>query len=480
MKPSCIIIGGGCSGTLAAIQLLRAQCAVTIIERRAAVGPGLAYTVPSDRCTLNVAADAMGIDPAHPEGFFEWLTQRTPNVHPKDFVSRRLFGSYLHDQLQAAAAAIRTNDGVGPASLTMIHDEATDVQFNQVTNRFEVSLERTGVVTGDLCIVAIGNVARTRVNGQEVSAPLFSDPYQESSYQHLDRARQVCIIGTGLTAVDCVLETEGHGFKGQYTLLSRHGHLPLRHESHHKQAEGAAAPPPQYTVPPHLAPPLRPAQSFLELFRSIRNECSRVGSSQPVLTALRPHIQEIWAALTTVQRRQFLRHVRPVWDIHRHRIPPRHADLLSSLIASGRLHVAAGRLELVRMHALTEKHDPAVPREVWYQERGGGRRVGQYDAVFLCAGPESDVRAMKLPVVRNLCARGWLCPGELGLGARINTDTLPPGAIGRIAILGPLQREDLWEITAVREIRLEAKRLAQQLMARLARRAGEPQPTVGS
>jgi uncharacterized NAD(P)/FAD-binding protein YdhS len=122
------------------------------------------------------------------------------------------------------------------------------------------------------------------------------------------------------------------------------------------------------------------------------------------------------------------------------------------------------------MLGVSETQEPTGPREVQYQLPGGERRVGQYDAVFLCAGPESDVRAMKLPLIQSLCTRGLLRAGELGLGAKITTDALPEGALGRIALLGPLQREDLWEITAVREIRLEAKRLTEQMVALLAQR----------
>lgn len=41
-----------------------------------------------------------------------------------------------------------------------------------------------------------------------------------------------------------------------------------------------------------------------------------------VLNELRPHTKNIWLQWTNVERKRFVRSIRPWWDIHRHRLAP--------------------------------------------------------------------------------------------------------------------------------------------------------------
>jgi uncharacterized NAD(P)/FAD-binding protein YdhS len=66
------IVGGGFSGTVLAIQLLRMGLAktesVVLIEQHPRTGPGLAYSIEDECCLLNVPAGNMsGLadDPGH-------------------------------------------------------------------------------------------------------------------------------------------------------------------------------------------------------------------------------------------------------------------------------------------------------------------------------------------------------------------------------------------------------------------------------
>ncbi len=66
------------------------------------------------------------------------------------------------------------------------------------------------------------------------------------------------------------------------------------------------------------------------------------------MDGLRTHTQNIWASLPTSQRRSFLRHLRPWWDVHRHRMAPAVAERIEAAVNSGQLKVAAGHLVSVR------------------------------------------------------------------------------------------------------------------------------------
>ncbi|MCZ3276003.1 hypothetical protein NYZ53_20085, partial [Acinetobacter baumannii] len=59
---------------------------------------------------------------------------------------------------------------------------------------------------------------------------------------------------------------------------------------------------------------------------------------------LRPVTQLMWGAADAVTRARFLRHVRPYWDVHRHRLAPSIAAKIDALVAEGRLRFVAGRI----------------------------------------------------------------------------------------------------------------------------------------
>src|SRR5580698_9398803 len=74
------IIGGGFSGVMTAVNLVRLSrqpIHITIINQRRAVARGIAYGTRRPEHLLNVAARNMSALPDHPNHFLEWLRTRT-------------------------------------------------------------------------------------------------------------------------------------------------------------------------------------------------------------------------------------------------------------------------------------------------------------------------------------------------------------------------------------------------------------------
>ena len=70
------IIGGGFSGSLLAVQLLRSTTPddrILLIERNAAFGRGIAYATGNDSHLLNVRAGNMSAFSHMPDHFLDWL-----------------------------------------------------------------------------------------------------------------------------------------------------------------------------------------------------------------------------------------------------------------------------------------------------------------------------------------------------------------------------------------------------------------------
>ncbi len=97
--PTIAIIGGGASGTLVAVQLLRQArrpVRVLLFERMSDVGRGVAYGTGWPGHRLNVAAGRMGAFPDEPGHFLAWVQARVGQpgfpaaVSADDFLPRQL------------------------------------------------------------------------------------------------------------------------------------------------------------------------------------------------------------------------------------------------------------------------------------------------------------------------------------------------------------------------------------------------------
>ena len=101
------IIGGGASGVLAAVALLRDATTadqITHIEPTA-VGTGIAYATTNERLLLNVRAYNMSAYADQPGHFVAWLDQAHPGNDADAFVPRRWYAVYLRETLAQAIAA---------------------------------------------------------------------------------------------------------------------------------------------------------------------------------------------------------------------------------------------------------------------------------------------------------------------------------------------------------------------------------------
>src|ERR1700749_3190807 len=98
------IIGGGFSGTMAAVNMARLSSEslrIIVINGRRPLGRGAAYGTNRTEHLLNVAARNMSALPDHPTHFVNWLRSRSEFNHLTDselremFVPRKVFGDYI-------------------------------------------------------------------------------------------------------------------------------------------------------------------------------------------------------------------------------------------------------------------------------------------------------------------------------------------------------------------------------------------------
>jgi uncharacterized NAD(P)/FAD-binding protein YdhS len=177
---------------------------------------------------------------------------------------------------------------------------------------------------------------------------------------------------------------------------------------------------------------------------------------------IREAVHDLWAALPMEQRRRFLRHLRPWWDAHRHRIAPVAAHRICALADEGRFHAIAGRVISAR---------PSLTgARVSYRPRGESETVQiEVARIVNCTGPELDIERAREPLLDSLMASGRIRSDACRLGIDVDRRCRTLGREGRpsgLYALGPITRGAFWESVAVSDIAVRAEAIADQLSAR--------------
>jgi uncharacterized NAD(P)/FAD-binding protein YdhS len=155
-----------------------------------------------------------------------------------------------------------------------------------------------------------------------------------------------------------------------------------------------------------------------------------------------------------------VRHVRPYWDVVRHRAPVDSLARVNKLEATGRLRRIAGRVKIAAGDTL--------PVGVEIVPRSGPSTTERFDAVVRCIGPALDLAEAETPLVRSLIEGGFARKTAEGLGI----ETVANGALvdargyasTRIFGLGAVRRASHWETTSVPDISVDAREIAGLLL----------------
>lgn len=431
------IVGGGYSGTLLALNLFRyGDAEVILIERGDRPARGAAYSTTSPLHLLNVRAGRMSAFADAPDHFARWLEVRGEG-DAESFAQRRIYGAYLEALLREAESE----------RLRVVRGEAADIVRADGEERIML-VDGTGIAA-DVAVLAVGNLPPEVPRGvaPELGPDVYvADPWRGSIAADLAPDDRVLLIGTGLTAVDAVLTLDEAGFAGEIVALSRRGLVPRAHD----EVQGP--------VPPLEA---RPQGEASTLLRQVRRNGEEIGW-QAAVDRLRPHTQKLWADGPLAQRRRFLRHLRPWWDVHRHRIAPEIAQRIEALEREGRLRVAAGKL----VSAVPQGAGACVtwrPRGREEAETMLARRIVN------CTGPRGDVARSGEKLLESLVAQGRIRPDPCRIGIDIDEACHAIGADGAASdslyAIGPMTRGALWEIVAVPDLRVQTDQLAKALSA---------------
>jgi uncharacterized NAD(P)/FAD-binding protein YdhS len=456
------IIGGGFSGTLVATNLLKSQhwsdTRIVLIERAPCVARGKAYANRQHPYLLNVPAGRMSADTHKPLDFLSFAQNRIPGATAEDFLPRSLYGEYLEATLLDAEVSAPPH-----VSFQRLRGNVCAIARTHDGRSYNIELADGQRLNADDVVLALGNPPPASLPGTEKLVG-SGDRYVPDPWAgplKFRRGETVLLIGAGLTMVDvataAAIETSE---KIVIHSISRHGLMPSSQTAFSNSAckgdTGAM---------------LRAASfSALTLLRSVRELADdterRGGDWREAITFVRSIAPALWQRLPAREKRRMLRHIRPYWDVHRHRLPSETLAKLHLLRRRRKLNIHAGRLEKF------ERVGKQV-RVTWRPRAEQESQTLLVDRVVNCTGPNYSVTRLADPLMRSLVSQGLVKADALHLGIRTGAYGAVVDAGGQTSnnlfYVGPMLRADHWEATAAQELRVHAERLASYLSAPVGR-----------
>lgn len=464
------ILGGGFSGAAVAVHLatsgdLPGSVRIVVIEPRAELGRGLAYSASDPAHRINVPAGKMTLFPDRPEDFEQFLSE---HVDPSDqdligrdglaYPGRSVFGDYVSARLRPF---------LENGSIEHWQTTAETVSAEAIGWRI-AGLDGASLVA-DLLVLAVSHPPPAMPAALSAIAPdrkLVADVTTNGALSPVSADDHVLIVGNGLTAADVVASLNRLGHRGHITSISRRG---LRSRGHGPAGQDAFG--------DKLAQPGITASGLLRRVRHLLREAQSEGRTwHSVLDAVRAQGQEIWAGLQLADRRRIARHLRPFWDVHRFRIAPQVEDVIDRAVAAGRMDILAASIETVT------RNGPAF-RIRLRRRHGSAPDEVEVNAIVVTTGPAHGGILQSQTVLRGLHDAGVLTPCPTGLGISVDRNSHPVSTMGEVAphilIAGPLARGTFGELMGLPQVTEHAVFVARRIVQILSSEASSKPISAG-
>jgi uncharacterized NAD(P)/FAD-binding protein YdhS len=392
------------------------------------MGRGVAYSTTEEAHLLNVRAESMSALAGEPDHFARAF--EAEGGDRRGFAQRRFFARYLGQILQEAVGSGCTQTR-----------EATAVAGHRNEAGWHVTFDDGSSIDAEALVLAVGNQEPEALRafdgiGRRFVRNPWGDDSRSAVRELASSGGAALLVGTGLTMVDLVLSLNAAGHRGRIVALSRRGLAPRAH------ADFKPSPVEHASLPRGLRP----------MFRWLRRRSAEVGWRAAV-DSLRPYSHPLWQSFDVDGQRRFLRHVRPWWDVHRHRIAPEVAAIVAGTVAKGRLEIVAGRIVAAR--------EAVDGIDVEYRRRRAPQpQTETFAYAFNCTGPLHSIARTKDLLLRSLLDAGEVRPDHLGMGLEID-GTCRAGE--HLWAMGPLTKGRYWEIIAVPDIREQAAAVAENI-----------------
>lgn len=461
MTPTIGIIGSGFAGIMTAVQIIKKTdkpLKLFVIGEKNHFARGIAYQSYLDKHILNVITGKMSAFPDQPTHFLDWVMSRPSfqnlprEIVSNSFLSRNIYGDYLCEIWQEA---IKT---AGEKGISIVELVDTVVKLELQENGATLSFLQSPSINISKCVIATGNQIPKNPTIPNLqffkSSNYFQNPWTQESVSGIRSPLPVLILGNGLTMVDTILGLQDQNFKQKVYSISPNGFniLPHRHSGLSYQA--------------HLSE-IDEKMSLRELTQVLNKHIKIVRqfgvSAEPIIDALRTLSQKIWRNLSVDDKRIFMSRLRHLFGVARHRIPLHIYDKIQKMRINQDLNILSGKiLDIV-------EGSEGIEVKYFDKKLRTTERL-MVSRVINCTGPETDFSKLDNSFLRQCIEDEILCQDELKLGIQTNVETYRIKSKNgtehtQLYTLGSNLKGELWESTAVNELRTQADQLSNILLS---------------
>lgn len=468
------VVGGGSVGISYLSQLVEEairshacrHLEICLFEPQRGPGPGYAYQHDFECNLLNTRADAMSAVAGDKQHFMRWLAGHAPDfpstvIDENAFLPRSLFGRYLADHFEATLALAREH-GI---AFTHVASEVTDLI---ALGDHAVCLDTAdaGAHLVDQVVLCIGNLPSTNFPHLNGLPGYQNSPYPtRAMVGKIPQAAPVCILGTGLSAIDTVLSLVESGHRGKIILASRNGRLPsvrgVFNKPHtlerltrkqidalagagdgalrlddvfallQQEVEGATG------LACDLGEILNADAGILDYLSSeivLASSAERLWQS--VIYSTNSVIDYVWHRLSVEDKRRFQKTFGSLWSSYRVSFPVKNAHKLHTLLRSDRALVFGG-VRSAGFNEATQLFETRI-----HDAQTGFRSVIESEYLVNATGYSVHTAHSEVPLVKNLLRRRLAVASEFG-GFELDFETGrlvgPRGTVApNVSVLGSL------------------------------------------
>lgn len=322
------IVGFGFSGRLALHHLLKTidkNSRILIFDKEEKNSLGPAFSGFSPHYILNVPAKNMSAFSDKPNDFCEFLQKKYPKIWQKigesGFAPRHIFGEYLEEITK------RDLENCDKNLVSFVKEEVVKIE-----EEFSLTTKNGRVYQANEIMLATSfrqSDLTLNISGKNIVKKLWDKEAISFFHQENLTDEKICLIGCGLSAIDVITSLKKKNFSGKIIAISRRGNFPKKHfVSNNPKFEEI------FSVEDARKGVLFLCQKTRKFLHS-NSQFDLCGA----VDAIRPNIKKIWQNFDQRNKKIFLKHLWPYWNIFRHRAPDSSIDIIEKMIAEKQLEI---------------------------------------------------------------------------------------------------------------------------------------------
>jgi uncharacterized NAD(P)/FAD-binding protein YdhS len=414
------IIGFGFCGRLAFFHLAKnspKKTKIIIFEKDGPEALGPAFSGFSPHYILNVPAIKMSAFSDDKKNFCEFLKKNYAEIWQETgeggFAPRQIYGQYLREITDKAFAEADKN-GI---EVVFVKAEVSEI-FTQKDEQFLIKTKNNKRFEASQILLATSfkqSDLPYNFDSKNVIRKLW-DKNSQTFHSKKFYDKKICLIGSGLTAVDVITGLKKNNFRGKIFVISRHGNFPKKHFSESQKI-------------PNFISAKDAKKGVLFLCLKIRNflKENQQFDLRHVVDSIRSITVLLWQNFDEKNKKLFRRLI-PYWNIFRHRAPSTSIEMIEKMIAENQVEIRKKG-----MKKIAEKNGKILLQN-------GDEKI-ECDYLLNCLGFE--FRAKKYPLLAQMIEANLLQPDFF----------LVKSNHAKIHLLGGLNIGRDFECTAVPDLR---------------------------